>query len=126
MKKKYAAFHHLSIAVTHWLNLGLYEGVIFDREDGFELQYLNPIVFYRSIEQELGSADNAIVGFDFKANIVRRISIYGQMVFDEFNFTHIRARDGWWANKFAVQTGVKYIDVAEISNFDLQLENYIR
>ncbi|NNC95707.1 MAG: hypothetical protein HKN92_09105, partial [Chitinophagales bacterium] len=55
LEKKYAAFHHLNIDVTPWLDIGVFEGVIFNRSEHFELQYLNPLIFYRSIEQELGS-----------------------------------------------------------------------
>ena len=39
----------------------------------------------------------------------------------------MRAGNGWWGNKQAVQVGFKYIDVAGIRNLDLQGEiNYIR
>jgi len=31
-------------------------------------------------------------------------------------------RTGWWGNKYAVQTGIKYIDVAGINNLDIQGE----
>lgn len=127
LPKKYGAFHHLNVNVTHFLDIGLFEGVIFSRDDHFELHYLNPIIFFRSIEQDLGSPDNAFVGLDYKANIARRISLYGQFVFDEFNFEQIRARNGWWANKFGIQQGIKYIDVAGIPNLDAQLEfNMVR
>jgi hypothetical protein len=40
---------------------------------------------------------------------------------------HIRAGDGWWANKFAIQAGGKYVDAFGISNLDLQGEiNIVR
>lgn len=122
LPKKYAAFHHLNFNAAHWLDIGLFEGVVFERDDGFELQYLNPIIFYRAIEQSLGSPDNALVGLDYKANIVRALQVYGQFLFDEFNFEHIKARDGWWANKLAMQAGLKYIDLFGISHFDFHAE----
>ena len=122
LKKKYGAFHHLNFNVTHWLDLALFEGVMFERENHFELQYLNPIIFYRSIEQELGSPDNAVVGMDFKANIARRFQLYGQLLFDEFNLSQLREGNGWWANKFAVQSGLKYIDVFGLDQLDAQFE----
>jgi len=43
--KKYAAMHHLDVAVTKWLNLGLFEGVVFGRKNYFEFGYLNPVIF---------------------------------------------------------------------------------
>jgi hypothetical protein len=125
--KKYFAFHHLSINVGRNLNLGVFEAVMFGRSDStrrgsFDLNYLNPIIFYRSIEQQIGSEDNALLGVDFKWNFLRRFSLYGQLMLDEFLLKEIRARNGWWANKQAGQIGFKYIDVAGIPNLDLQLE----
>ncbi len=127
LPKKYGAFHHLNFHISHWLDIGAFEGVIFERENGFEFQYLNPIIFYRAIEQSLGSPDNALIGLDFKANIARRFQLYGQFVLDEFNFGEIVAMNGWWANKFGLQTGLKYIDAFGVSNLDLQGEfNMVR
>ncbi|MEO6405062.1 MAG: hypothetical protein ABIY51_16270, partial [Ferruginibacter sp.] len=50
LDRKYAAMHHLSMNVTKWLNLGLFEGIVFGRTNHFDFQYLNPIIFYRHIE----------------------------------------------------------------------------
>ena len=76
LRKKYAAMHHLDVNVTKWLNIGLFEGVIFGRKDHFEFGYLNPIIFYRSIEQQNGSYDNSVAGIDFKANMLQTSSSY--------------------------------------------------
>ena len=122
LDKKYAAMHHLSINVTKWLNIGLFEGIIFGRKNHFEFQYVNPIIFYRHIEGTLGSPDNAVAGFDFKANVAHSLQFYGQFLLDEFNLTQIKANTGWWANKYGLQLGVKYIDAFKISNLDLQFE----
>lgn len=125
--KKYAAMHHLDFAVTRWLNAGLFEGVVFGRKDHFEFGYLNPVIFYRSVEQQNGSFDNAVAGFDLKANVAKKFQFYSQFLLDEFNLTELRKNDGWWANKYGIQLGGKYIDAFGISNLDLQLEaNRIR
>lgn len=63
-----------------------------------------------------------MLGLDFKWNFLRRFSLYGQLMLDEFLLKEIRAGKGWWANKQAGQIGLKYIDVAGISNLDLQFE----
>ena len=123
LPKKYAAMHHLDVAVNKWLNIGLFEGVIFGRKDRFDFGYLNPIIFYRSIEQQNGSFDNSVLGIDAKANIDRKIQVYGQLSLDEFLLSEIKKNRGWWANKFGIQIGAKYIDAFGISNLDLQLEH---
>lgn len=130
--KKYAAHHHISINLAKNFNLGLSETIIFSRSDslgtsGFDFNYLNPIIFYRSVEQNLNSADNAMVGLDFKWNFLHHFSFYGQLLLDEFVISQLRSGSGWWANKFGLQGGLKYIDVANISNLDVQVEaNYGR
>ncbi len=125
--KKYMAIHHISFNAPKWLTLGLFEGIVFDRLNQFEFSYLNPIMFLRPMEQNNGSADNAFVGLDFKANIARRFQLYGQLLFDEFVLSEIRSGEGWWANKWGLQLGGKYIDAFGVKNLDLQGElNLVR
>mgnify|MGYP006208617631 CR=1 FL=1 len=120
---KFVALHHLSLNIGSKLNIGVFESVVFSPDDSlntdhFRLEYLNPIIFYRAIEQQNGSSDNVMLGFDFKYNAARHLSFYGQFVLDEFVIDNIRAGNGWWANKFAVQAGGKYIDAFGVSNLD--------
>ena len=123
LPKKYAAMHHLDVSVTKWLNIGLFEGVIFGRKDHFDFGYLNPIIFYRSIEQQNGSFDNSIVGLDAKANFDRKLQVYGQLSLDEFLLGEITKNRGYWGNKIGIQIGAKYLDAFGISNLDLQIEH---
>ncbi|MCB9080528.1 MAG: hypothetical protein H6555_02335 [Lewinellaceae bacterium] len=121
--KKYMAAHHLSFNIRPNLNVGLFEAVIFSRENQFELQYLNPVIFYRSIEHSLGSPDNVLIGMDAKWNFLQRFQLYGQFLFDEFLFKELFIeRRGWWGNKFSYQAGLKYIDAFGIDHLDLQAE----
>lgn len=120
--KKYAAMHHLDIDVTKWLNVGLFEGVIFGRTNRFEFGYLVPVIFLRSIERNNGSNDNSLAGIDFKANIAKTAQLYGQLLLDEFKLSEMTSSKGWWANKYGYQLGAKYIDAFTVKNLDLQLE----
>src|SRR4029078_4194699 len=110
LDRKYAAMHHLDMNVTKWLNIGLFEGVIFGRKNHFDFQYLNPVIFYRHIEGTIGSPDNAVAGLDFKANIAHTAQLYGQLMLDEFQLSELKRNRGYWANKFGVQLGLKYVD----------------
>jgi hypothetical protein len=113
----------LSINLGPHLNLGLFETVMFSRKDHFEFNYLNPVIFYRAVEQGLGSPDNVILGFDGKLNLFKKVQLYGQLVIDEFLFKRLVSdNQGYWANKFAIQAGVKYINALGIDHLDLQLE----
>ncbi len=127
LPKKYAAFHHLSLNATKFLNAGLFEGIVFSRKDAFEFQYLIPLIFYRGVEQGLGSPDNAFIGADVKVNFLRAFSLYGQLLIDDLNFTALKNGTGYWANKLASQIGLKYVDAFTVENLDLQFEgNWVR
>jgi hypothetical protein len=126
-KRHYYATTHASINFTPKFNLGLFQTIVFQRDSGYanggyDLQYLNPIIFYKPIENGLNSPDKAILGTDFKYNFARHFSLYGQAVISEFVLREVLARNGWWANKQAYQLGLKYIDVFGINNLDVQLE----
>jgi hypothetical protein len=121
---KFTALHHLSINIGKKFNLGIFEAVVFDADDstGIRLDYFNPIIFYRAIEQQNGSSDNVLLGIDFKWNAVRKLSFYGQFVLDEFVIDNLKKGNGWWANKFAIQIGGKYVDAFGVPNLDFQGE----
>lgn len=126
--RKYAVWHHLSYNATNWLNIGLFEGIVFDRENGFDLNYLNPVIFYKAIEWHVGSPDNSVVGLDAKANFLNHFQVYGQLVIDDFRFSELfKERRGWFGNKYAWQLGGNYINAFNISHLDFQLEyNLVR
>jgi len=127
LDKKYASIRHLSINATKWLNLGLFEAVVFSRKNNFDFTYLNPIMFLRIAEQQNGSPDNALMGLNFKANVAGKFQFYGQWLLDEFKLNEVRGGNGWWANKFGYQFGAKYVDAFSIKNLDLQGElNIVR
>lgn len=123
LPRKYAAMHHLSMNVTKWMNVGLFESVVFGRSQYFDFQYLNPIIFLRYVEGNVGSPDKAHVGLDFKANAAHHFQFYGQFLLDEFIAKEITKDNGFWANKYAYQLGAKYVDAFTIKNLDLQIES---
>ncbi|MEP1096474.1 MAG: hypothetical protein ABJG78_15265 [Cyclobacteriaceae bacterium] len=121
--KKYLAFHHLNMKIKPNLSIGLFESVMYgDSTGGLKLEYLNPIIFYRAIEQQNGSEDNAIVGLDFKWNIKNRVSLYGQLVIDELLIKEAFSGNGSWVNKQGIQFGAKYVDALGVSDLMFQGE----
>lgn len=125
--KKYVAMHHLSYNILKNLNVGVFETIVFDRNDsngnssGFEANYLNPIIFYRSVEHGLNSSDNAMIGMNAKWNFLHHFQLYGQLTIDELKFTEYLDNKGWYGNKYGAQIGLKIID-ALVDNLDLQYE----
>ncbi|XOV92499.1 MAG: capsule assembly Wzi family protein [Bacteroidota bacterium] len=125
--KKYFTFHRLGMNVTRNLELGLFESVVYGRPDSLgsnnlKLEYLNPIMFYRALEQQDGSADNVLIGLDFKYNLFKRIQLYGQLVIDELIVSEAFSDKGWWGNKNGTQLGIKYINAFEVKDLNLQFE----
>lgn len=125
--RKYMALRHISFNAPKWLTIGLFEAIVFGKTNDFQFAYLNPVIFLRPVELDMGSADNALLGVDVKANIARRVQLYGQLNMDEFNLRYLRMNKGWWANKWGLQLGGKYIDAFGVDHLDLQAEvNWIR
>ncbi len=106
LPKKYLAMHRGSLTFNKF-ELGFTEMTIHNRPNGgFDVDYLNPIIFYRSVEANLGSADNTLMAFDAAYNH-RNFRFYGQFLLDEFKLKYFKQGD-WWANKFGWQLGSIY------------------
>ena len=125
--KKFTASHYLDWSISDKVNLSLFETVVWLQKDtllsrGVELNYLNPIIFYRPVEYAQGSADNVLIGLNFKVKLNKKTIIYSQVILDEFKLEEIKADSGWWANKYGGQIGVKSYDIANIKGLYAQVE----
>lgn len=131
-RKKWSVMHFLSWNMTKKFTLGFFDSVTWQDDDstgkrGFEMAYANPIIFLRPVEYSFGSSDNAVVGINLKYQITNRTKVYGQFVLDEFKVDELIAGDGWWANKFAWQVGIKGTDIFHIKNLNGFAEfNYVK
>ena len=130
-QKKYMALHYLDFQAAKWLNIGFFENIMFSGRNngtGFDLSYLNPIIFYRSAELENGSPDKVTLGLNVKANVFKNTQLYGQFILNEFLFSELTHYSrGAVVNKQALQLGLKHIDLFGIKNLDIQGEvNIIR
>lgn len=110
--------HRLEIDVAKWLDIGLYEMVVFGNRR-FELAYVNPINFYRSAEHFVGDDDNASMGLDFDLLLIPNVKLYGELFVDDLNTS--RGSD-FFGNKVAYLTGALWADAFTLDNFDLRLE----
>jgi len=122
---KYMANHYLSWNVNKRLNVGLFESVMWADTNGrgFDINYLNPIIFFRAIEFESGQgAGNAILGFSGKYKWNNKVNLYGQFILDEFSLSDVKAGEKSWKNKFGFQVGAKYFNAFKIDNLLLQAE----
>ncbi|MGB0896046.1 MAG: gliding motility protein RemB [Flavobacteriaceae bacterium] len=127
---KYMATHFLSWNVTKKLNVGFFESVLWtnDNDRGFDVNYLNPVIFYRAIEFSTGSrAGNALIGLSAKYKLSSKVNMYGQLIIDEFSSKDIFGGEQSWKNKLGYQLGLKYYNAFKVNNLMLQAEyNQVR
>ncbi|TNF29073.1 MAG: hypothetical protein EP314_03090 [Bacteroidetes bacterium] len=139
---KLGTFHYLSLNIAKRFNIGVFESIIWQGADstgvrGFELNYMNPIIFYRPIEFSLNSPDNVVLGLDFRYRIGKNNHLYGQLILDELvlgeAFKSLTARGdttvqtGFWGNKQAFQVGIKGWNLFWLKDLYYQIEfNWVR
>lgn len=127
---KFMANHYLSWNVSKRLNIGFFESVVWTNSNdrGFDASFINPIIFYRSVEFGSSSkSGNALLGTTAKYKWSNQVQFYGQFLLDEFSLGDIKSGENSWKNKFGYQLGAKYFDAFNIDNLLLQLEyNHVR
>jgi len=104
----------LSLDITRNINIGFFEATIWSTPVKFsnlgsDLKYLNPVIFIRPGGYNLGGLDNKVLGLMLNYRL-RRTTIYGQVILDEFKLKEILAANGWWGNKQGFQIGVKSLE----------------
>jgi hypothetical protein len=108
--KKYMAAHYLDWAITDKVNLGLFENVIWDPGDGrgFDVNFLNPVIFFKAAELQSGTKGaNTVLGMHLGYRPVNFVHFYGQFLLDEMTVSKFFGEPGYWGNKFGLQLGVK-------------------
>ncbi|WP_341842499.1 hypothetical protein [Chitinophaga caseinilytica] len=131
--KKWGVYHFLDWNASKKLTVGLFDAIIWGdvdtagRKRGFDWSYLNPIIFLRPSEYSVGSSDNSVLGMNAKYKLFPKTTLYGQFVLDEFKLKEFTGGNGWWANKWAAQFGVKAFDLFKVNKLDVQAEyNVVR
>ena len=143
-RDKFNTMHYISWNVTKWLNLGFFESVVWKASDtlldrGYDVNYLNPVIFFRPVEYSTGSSDNSLLGMSMSIKPTDGCQIYGQFILDEFLLAEFskdmkelvnpgsQTQTGWWANKYGWQLGTKAFNLFGIDNLGIQAEfNLVR
>ena len=123
VERKFLVAHTLSLQLAPNWEFGLTEQTVFKRDNGFDAQYLNPVILYRAVEQDNGSPDNALIGFHSNLIVGRSALLYGQFLFDELKFDELFLNgDKWWANKWSLQLGGRYVDAFGAAGLTVRAE----
>ncbi|MBM2814481.1 MAG: hypothetical protein HW421_1243 [Ignavibacteria bacterium] len=94
---KYFVFHRFALR-PEWGEISFWENIIYS-ERSFDLGYLNPLSFFKSIEHALHDRDNASMGLDWTVVPFSGLAVKGTFYLDDIIFEKIGK--GFWANKMA-------------------------
>ncbi len=123
--RKFTTMHYLSLNLGKRWNINFFESIVWaDYENrGFDVNFLNPIIFYRPVEFAAGSeGSNALLGLGASYLAKDRLMIYGQFLLDEFRSQDIVSGGGAWGNKFGWQLGAKWYDAFDVDKLFLRFE----
>lgn len=123
-QKKAAAFQYLSLNITRFLNVGFFQGMMWQSGDGhnrqhLDLYYFNPVIYSNLAKYKLNNKNNLLIGSDIKIKLTNKINLYGQFMADDLSNTK---KIG---NGIGYQAGFNYFDVLGLKNLFFQAEyNY--
>lgn len=131
--QKYVAMHRLAVKPS-WGEFGFWESIVYSKRN-MDLEYLNPLSFYKSLEHALRDRDNSMIGVDMTVRPLKNIELRGSFILDDIIFGEVG--NDYWSNKYAwnlgawfspdcpLDFGVEYarIEPYMFSHFD-SLNNY--
>lgn len=128
-RTKWGVFHYLDWNVNNRLSLGFYDSIIWASTDdkglprGFDLSYINPVIFLRPVEASNGSPDNSLMGITGKYKITDGITAYGQFALDEFEAKNFFSSNGSSRNKYSWQIGFRGANMFGVKNLNYLVES---
>jgi len=123
-QKKCGSFQYLSWNAHKHLQLGLFQGMVWEASDGINQQhldffYFNPVIASNAFVYGMHNIKNVSLGTTAKIVLIPSLYLYGQFLLDDIAKNNFK---GSISNKQGVQLGLKYFDVFKIKNLHLQLE----
>jgi len=101
---KYLAMSRFSYRPT-WGEFSFIQSTLYSQRN-FDLAYINPLTFLKSVEHSLRDRDNSMLGFDATIRPLNRIQIRASFLMDDVSFSTLDT--DWWHNKFSSTLGVMY------------------
>lgn len=106
IKDKYFVYHRFGLNITNNLNAGFGEIIIYS-DRSYDLAYLNPFNFYKSIEHSNQDRDNSMLFFDIKVRPFWGSTIYSNFFIDDLDFGKLGT--DWYGNKFLFNVGADFL-----------------
>ena len=116
-RKKHSTIHYLDFSLNKNISFGIFESVIWQAKGegynrGYDIEYLNPVIFYRPVEFSKASPDNVLMGLNGSFTY-KHFLLYTQFILDDLNISRRKQADsdnyssGFFQNKFGYQLGLK-------------------
>ncbi|RQO65713.1 gliding motility protein RemB [Pedobacter sp. KBW01] len=125
---KWMAAHYVDWNATKRFSVGFFQAITWadaevEGKRGFDFNYIHPFMFLRPVEStNTTSPDKMRLGINLKYEILDKTALYGQFMFDEFTAKEFFKGNGYWANKFAVQFGVRGSDLFKVQGLNYLAE----
>jgi len=125
-RRKWGVFHYLDWNVNKRLSFGFFNALISaetnDQGDthGFDLNYINPIIFDKSLSKSNFIPDNTFVGFTAKYKIFDKTAVYGQLMIDYFKASSFLTNSV--NNTNGVQLGIRGADLFKVNSLNYLVE----
>ena len=90
-RRKWAEFHYFDWSISKRASLGFFNAIIIGAANdvgqthGFDVNYVNPLIFASSLGTKTPYADNVLSGFTGKYKILNKTAVYGQILFDRLS-----------------------------------------
>ncbi|MFA5012852.1 MAG: capsule assembly Wzi family protein [Ignavibacteria bacterium] len=123
---KSIALHRLNIRPSKFINLGLYESVVFTSTP-FSWEYLNPFGFLISADMNVGAEksfeNNTFLGLDFELTFIKDLAFQGTIMIDDLDFETIGNNDKTYnTNRFGWQFGGLWVNAFTLPNLSFAVE----
>jgi len=114
-------FHYIDWNITNRASLGFFNALIAAEADdqgnrhGFDVNYINPILFLRSLAPSGAIPDHTLAGFNAKYKVLDKTTVYGQLMFDQSASTNTSPRN-------AFQLGFRGADLLKVNSLNYLFE----
>ncbi|MDA3818939.1 MAG: hypothetical protein PF590_00480 [Candidatus Delongbacteria bacterium] len=123
-QRKTNSINMLEWQISDAFRLGFVEAVVFKPETGFNLNMVNPWLFFRASMIRQNSGNNILMGLD-ALYAFDNTDVYAQLMIDDVQATNLGISNP--CNRFGWQIGAMYYDVFGVQNLHVRTEhNYIR
>ena len=121
-RRKWAAFHYIDWSISKKASLGFFNALITAEVDDngkqhpFDANFLNPVLFSRSLGPAAAIPDHTLAGFNGKYIIFNQAIVYGQFIFDQSSSSLNTD------SKYAYQVGLRGSDLFKLKGLHYLLE----